>query len=48
LQGDNPQEKIKALLAERKENYESAADIIVDVDGKEFEQIVNEIAERLQ
>jgi shikimate kinase len=48
LQGDNPQEKIKALLAERKEKYESAADIIVDVDGKEFEQIVNEIAERLQ
>jgi shikimate kinase len=48
LQGGNPQEKIKALLAERKENYESAADIIVDVDGKEFEQIVNEIAERLQ
>jgi shikimate kinase len=48
LQGENPQEKIKALLAERKENYESAADIIVDVDGKELEQIVNEIAERLQ
>jgi shikimate kinase len=48
LQGKNPQEKIKALLAERKENYERAADIIVDVDGKEFEQIVNEIAERVQ
>jgi shikimate kinase len=48
LQGDNPQEKIEALLAERKQNYETAADIIVDVDGKEFEQIVNEIAEKLQ
>jgi shikimate kinase len=47
LQGDNPQEKIETLLAERKQNYETAADIIVDVDGKEFEQIVNEIAERL-
>jgi shikimate kinase len=47
LQGGNPQEKIKNLLNERQTNYESAADIIVDVDGKDFEQIVGEIAERL-
>jgi shikimate kinase len=47
LQGGNPQQKIKNLLNERQQDYESAADIIVDVDGKDFEQIVGEIAERL-
>lgn len=47
LQGNNPQQRIKNLLSERQPNYESAADIIVDVDGKDFEQIVGEIAERL-
>lgn len=48
LQGDNPQEKIKTLMAQREQNYEKAADVIVDVDGKEFEKIVNEIERQIQ
>ncbi|MBP3477261.1 MAG: shikimate kinase [Lachnospiraceae bacterium] len=48
LRGDNPQEKIKTLMAQREQNYEKAADVIVDVDGKEFEKIVNEIERQIQ
>lgn len=48
LQGENPQEKIKILMAQREQNYEKAADVIVDVDGKEFEKIVNEIERQIR
>lgn len=48
LQGENPQEKIKILMAQREQNYEKAADVIVDVDGKDFEKIVNEIERQIQ
>ncbi len=47
LQGDNPQEKIRRLMEQRADCYEQAADIIVDVDNKEFEQILDEIEEAL-
>lgn len=47
LQGERPQEKIRILMEQREPNYEKAADIIVDVDGKDFEQIVSEIERRL-
>ena len=40
LQCENPLERIRNLLEERKEAYESAADIIIDVDGKSFGQIL--------
>lgn len=43
LQGENPQEKIRSLMSQREQNYKEAADIIIDVDGKDFEQIVGEI-----
>lgn len=43
LQCANPMERIQKLLEERKEAYETAADLIVDVDGKTFGQILFEI-----
>lgn len=47
LQGDNPKEKISAMMSERAAVYEEAAQFIVDVDGKEFEEIVKEIGEKI-
>lgn len=43
LQCDNPQEKIRQLLESRREAYESCAHIIVDVDGREMDDILEEI-----
>lgn len=43
LQGDDPQSKIRTLLEERDIYYAEAADVTVNVDGKNFEQIVSEI-----
>ena len=45
LQGANPQEKIQSMMAKRAPIYQSAADVIIDVDGKSFEEIINEIGE---
>lgn len=47
LQGDNPEEKIRTMMAERAPVYEEAADVIVDVDQKCFDEIINEIGEVL-
>ena len=44
LQGDDPKGKIRTLLAEREAIYESAADIVIDVNQKGFEEILAEIA----
>lgn len=43
LQGDNPQEKIRTLMEKRAAVYEGASDVIVDVDNKEFDAILDEI-----
>lgn len=43
LQVDDPQRKIETLLQERDPYYRAAADVVIDVDGKSFEQILNEI-----
>lgn len=43
LQGDDPQGKIRIMLAERDGYYRDAADVVVNVDGKSFEQILDEI-----
>ena len=43
LQGDDPQGKIRRMLAERDDCYASAADVTIDVDDKDFEQILSEI-----
>ena len=46
LQGDNPREKIEELLTYREPVYEASADVIVDVEGKSFREILDEIKER--
>lgn len=43
LQCDNPQEKIQTLMEKRKAAYEGASDVIVDVDNKDFDVILDEI-----
>ncbi|MDD2972804.1 MAG: shikimate kinase [Lachnospiraceae bacterium] len=48
LQGPNPQEKIAALLSERVEIYQAAADVIVDVDEKNCVEITDEIEEAIK
>lgn len=48
LQGADPQLKIAKLIAERAVAYESAADIIIDTDDKDFDQILSEIQEALE
>jgi len=47
LQCDNPLEKIQNLLAARREAYEECADIIIDVDEKNAEEILKELAAAL-
>ena len=43
LRGDNPQEKIKEMIAFRGPIYEKTATSVIDVDGKDFEEILCEI-----
>lgn len=43
LQGDDPQLKIRTLMEKRAAIYEKAADIIIDVDGKDFDTILDAI-----
>lgn len=43
LQGEDPQDKINRLLMARASYYEQAADVIIDVDEKSFDQILDEI-----
>ena len=45
IYGDNPQEKIKEMIAFRGPIYEKAATSVIDVDGKGFEEILSEIQE---
>lgn len=45
LQGEDPQGKICTMIGLRGPIYEDAADHIIDVDGKSFEEIINEIEE---
>ncbi|MBD5485949.1 MAG: shikimate kinase [Lachnospiraceae bacterium] len=47
LQGSDPQEKIRTLLAKRDGAYTEAADVIIDVDDKDFGQILCEIEENV-
>ncbi len=48
LQCENPLHKIQELLSERVSFYEEAADIVIDVDGKNMEQVLAEITEKLE
>lgn len=47
LQGENPKQKIEELMAVRAPIYEKAADVIIDVDDKEYEEILSEIMNRI-
>ena len=44
LQTQNPKARIEELLFAREDAYEAAADIIIEVDSKSLEDIVEEIA----
>lgn len=46
LQGEDPLMKINGLLMERKAIYEAAADIIVDVDDKNMDAVLESIQEK--
>lgn len=48
LQGEDPLTKIKTLLQERDPYYREAADVVITVDGKSFDQILNEIEEKVK
>lgn len=48
LQCEDPKGRIEALLKERNPIYESVADIIIHVDGKEMKEVVQEIVEAVQ
>lgn len=48
LQGDDPFAKIVALLGERDPYYREAADVVITVDDKNFDQILNEIEENIK
>ena len=43
LQGPDPQTKIRTLLQERDAFYRDSADVVIEVDNKDFEQILCEI-----
>ena len=43
LQCDDPLERITKLLEQRKDVYEDAADMIVDVDGLDMEEVISAI-----
>lgn len=47
LQGGKLRERIDSLMAERKDIYEAAADIIIDTDGFTFEEIYGQLKERI-
>lgn len=48
LQGANPEEKIRRLMAEREAGYQAAADVVLRVDGKGFHAIIKEIREAVR
>lgn len=43
LQGEDPFTKIRTLMEERDAFYKDASDVVIQVDGKNFEQIIDEI-----
>lgn len=47
LQGEDPLGRIRKLMAERAAAYEDAADLILDVDGMELEEVTRKIAEAM-
>lgn len=48
LQGDDPKSKIERMIKERDDRYRAAADVVIDVNNKDFEQILCEIGEHVR
>lgn len=48
LQGDNPKAKIEELLSYREPFYEEAADVIVEVDEKSMDEVLEQIMKCLE
>lgn len=48
LKGDNPLQKITQLLGQRASAYEEAADLVVDVDGLDMEEVLELIVDGLK
>ena len=48
LQCEDPKARIEELLAQRNPIYESVADIVINVDGKQMKEVVQEIVEALR
>lgn len=48
LQVEDPLSKIRMLLNERDACYRAAADVVITVDGKRFEEILGEIEENVK
>ena len=46
LQGDDPQKKKEQLMAMREPLYEKCADTVIEVSGKNFEEIIEEIVKK--
>ena len=47
LQCENPLERIRNLMEERKSAYEECADIIIDVDDRSMDEVLEELTEKL-
>lgn len=43
LAGEDPKGKIRSLMTEREPVYAAAADLVVEVDGKDMDQVVTEL-----
>lgn len=48
LQCENPLERIRELLEDRKDAYEAAANVILDVDRMSFDEILDKIEEEMK
>lgn len=48
LQGDDPLAKIRTLLEERDPYYREASDVVITVDDKNFQEILDEIEKKVR
>lgn len=48
LTTENPKERIEEMMKIRTEFYEAAADVTMDVDGMDFEEIIEKVGELLE
>lgn len=48
LQVDDPLKQIRTLLEAREESYQSCADVVIDVSGRNFDEIIEQIKNSLK